>query len=227
MTASHLEFPLGRILVLLKSNIFYKVFWVVEASQTCCYCPPAADWRLTLSPWTTGNFRPYGCQCLCLRSRVSLWAPKAKPLIGHGSSIKQSNPFHPRSHPNSQEEWDPWNGRYVSQKPKSSLREGRVVCEKTTLVPRWCQTMRESVLCLVWHPALFGFRFEPINNPSLSSSVSVSLIRFHPQLLFSHKLTSGGGQKHFYSFDFAVWVWWKQLESGWKAISRWYSAICR
>lgn len=86
----------------------------------------------------------------------------------------------------------------------------------------------ESVLCLFRLPALFVCWFEPINNPSLRSSVSVInlLLYFHSQLLFSHKLTSGGGRKHFSSFDFVVWVWWQQLESGWKAISSCYSAIC-
>lgn len=81
-------------------GFFLKVFWVGEASQTSrgkLLSSPAADRRLALFTWTTGIFRPYGCQCLCLRSRVSLWASKAKPLIGHGSSITQSNPFHPVS----------------------------------------------------------------------------------------------------------------------------------
>lgn len=135
-------------------SFFLKVFWVGEASQTSrgkLLSSPAADWRLALFTWTTGIFRPYGCQCLCLRSRVSLWASKAKPLIGHGSSITQSNPFHPKSHPNSYEEWDPRNGLYASQRPKSRLREGQVVCVKTTLIPSWCQAMYTSVLSLSWH----------------------------------------------------------------------------
>lgn len=107
-TTSPLEFPCCSF------NIQPSSF--IRSLESAKRPKPAvsAPQLLTLSPWRAGNVRPFGCQCLCLSSRVSLWAPKAKPLIGHGSSITQSNPFHPRSHPNSQEDWEPWNGRYVS-----------------------------------------------------------------------------------------------------------------
>lgn len=75
----------------------------------------------------------YGRQCLCLRSRVSLWASKAKPLIGHGSSITESKPFHPKSHPNSEEEWDPWNGLDASQRPESGFGRGEWFVRKPHL----------------------------------------------------------------------------------------------
>lgn len=101
-----MEFPCGTDLFSFKilPGFFLKVFWVGEASKTSrgdLLSSPAAGRRPALFTWTTGIFRPYGCQCLCLGSGVSLWASKAKPLIGHGSWITQRNPFHPKSHPNS------------------------------------------------------------------------------------------------------------------------------
>ncbi len=152
-----MESPWGtHCFSLLKSypTCFLLAFRVCEAFKTSreeLLSGPAAGRRLALFTWTTGMFRAHGRQCLCLRSGASLWASKAKPLIGHGSSITQSNPFHPKSHPNSYEEWDPWNGLYASQRSKCRLRKEQVVCEKTTLIASWCQAMCVSVLCLSWH----------------------------------------------------------------------------
>ena len=83
-------------------------------------CPP----QLPVQAGQQVSSDLYGRQYLCLRSRVPLWASEAKPLIGHGSSITESKPFHPKSHPNSLEEWDPWNGLDASQRPKSGFGRG-------------------------------------------------------------------------------------------------------
>lgn len=70
--------------------------------------------------------------------------------------------------------------------------------------------MCESVLCLFRLPALFVCHFEPINNPSWSSSKGIInlTLSFYFELLFSHKMTLRAGQTLF-SFNFVVWVWWQ------------------
>lgn len=89
----------------IHGDSFLKVFRVGEASKTLPrrtgVHPQLPAGCLPRFPWATGILKPHGHQCLCLRLRVSLWASTVKLLIGHGSSITQSNPVHPKSRPNS------------------------------------------------------------------------------------------------------------------------------
>lgn len=100
---SAMEFPFGTDTC---SILKYTVTWSElvkhpKPPQTNRYSSSAACRMPALFPSTTGILKPYGHQCLRLKSRVSLWASMVKLLIGHGSSITQRNPVHPKSHPNS------------------------------------------------------------------------------------------------------------------------------
>lgn len=100
---STMEFPFGTgTCSILKYTVTRsELVKHPKPPQTNRCSSSAACWMPALFPWTTGILKPYGHQCLRLKSRVSLWASTVKLLIGHGSSITQRNPVHPKSHPNS------------------------------------------------------------------------------------------------------------------------------